>query len=100
MFGSPAPVCSENRLRWDLSAEQILQLSNELITNTKKAYDRVGALDLDSVSFENTLKVLAFAEVEYTGESSPAELPLNAMFHDMCGVSWSQVERSEDSVMV
>lgn len=69
VFGSPAPVCSDNRLRWDLSAEQIKQLSDELIANTKKAYDRVGSLDLDSVTFENTLKALADAEVEYTGES-------------------------------
>lgn len=67
MFGSPVPVCSENRLRWDLNPEQIQQLSDELITNTKIVYDRVGALDLDSVTFENTLKALADVEVEYTG---------------------------------
>lgn len=68
VFGSPVPVCSENRLRWDLTPEQIRQLSDELITNTKKVYDRVGALDLDSITFENTLKALADVEVEYTGE--------------------------------
>lgn len=68
MFGSPVPVCSENRLRWDLNPGQIQQLSDELIANTKTVYDCVGALDLDSVTFENTLKALADVEVEYTGE--------------------------------
>lgn len=62
------PVCSENRLRWDLNPEQIQQLTDELIANTKKVYDSVGALDLSSVTFENTLKALADVEVEYTGE--------------------------------
>lgn len=68
MFGNPAPVRSVNRLRWDLSPAQISQLANELIRDTKKVYDGVGALDLDSVTFENTLKALADVEVEYTGE--------------------------------
>lgn len=70
MFGSPVPVGAENRLRWDLSAERIRQLSDELIASTKEVYDRVGALDLDAVTWENTLKALADVEVEYTGESA------------------------------
>lgn len=68
VFGSPVLVCSENRLRWDLTPDQIRQLSEDLIANTKKVYDSVGALDLDVVTFENTLKALADVEVEYTGE--------------------------------
>ncbi|TWW58383.1 Thimet oligopeptidase [Takifugu flavidus] len=68
VFGNPAPVCSVNRLRWDLSPDQISQLANELIRDTKKVYDGVGALALDGVTFENTLKALADVEVEYTGE--------------------------------
>ena len=65
--GSGARVCADNRLRWDLTPEQIHQLSDELIDKTKKVYDCVGALDLASVSYENTLKSLADVEVEYTG---------------------------------
>lgn len=68
MFGNPAPVCSVNRLRWDLSPDQIQQLAEQLMADTKKVYDGVGRLDLDSVTFENTLKALADVEVEYTGE--------------------------------
>uniref|UniRef100_A0A3Q1BN05 Thimet oligopeptidase n=1 Tax=Amphiprion ocellaris TaxID=80972 RepID=A0A3Q1BN05_AMPOC len=71
----PVPVCSENRLRWDLSPEQIQQLSDELIANTKKVYDRVGALDLDSVTFDNTLKALADVEVEYTVQRNMLDFP-------------------------
>ncbi|MEQ2301485.1 hypothetical protein AMECASPLE_036560 [Ameca splendens] len=73
VFGSPVPVRDENRLRWDLSPEQIQQLSDKLMGNTKKVYDRVGDLDLDAVALENTLKALADVEVEYTGSSG---LPL------------------------
>lgn len=68
MFGNSAPVCSVNRLRWDLNPDQINQLTDKLIRDTKKVYDGVGELDLDSVTFENTLKALADVEVEYTGE--------------------------------
>lgn len=68
MFGNPAQVCAVNRLRWDLSPDEIGQLAEQLIRDTKKVYDSVGALDLDSVTFHNTLKALADVEVEYTGE--------------------------------
>lgn len=68
VFSSPVPVSSNNRLCWDLSPEQLQQLCDELITNTKKVYDQVGALDLEDVTFENTLKALADVEVDYTGQ--------------------------------
>lgn len=70
MFGSGDRVCADNHLQWDLTPDQINQLTNELIAKTKKVYDTVGALDLASVSYENTLKALADVEVDYTGTNT------------------------------
>ncbi|XP_008333019.1 thimet oligopeptidase [Cynoglossus semilaevis] len=75
VFGSQVPVCSKNQLRWDLTPEEIKQLSDELITKTKTVFDLVGALDLDSVTFENTLKALADVEVEYTVQRNVLDFP-------------------------
>uniref|UniRef100_A0A3B4A6Q3 Peptidase M3A/M3B catalytic domain-containing protein n=1 Tax=Periophthalmus magnuspinnatus TaxID=409849 RepID=A0A3B4A6Q3_9GOBI len=72
---SSGPVISQNRLRWDLSPEQILELSEKLISDTKRVYDAVGALDLDTVSFSNTLKALADVEVEYTVQRNILDFP-------------------------
>ncbi|PWA23984.1 hypothetical protein CCH79_00020760, partial [Gambusia affinis] len=74
-FGSPAAVCAENRLRWDLSPEQIRQRSDDLIRNTKEVYDGVGRLELDAVTMENTLKALADVEVEYTVQRNMLDFP-------------------------
>uniref|UniRef100_A0A8C7SMI8 Thimet oligopeptidase n=1 Tax=Oncorhynchus mykiss TaxID=8022 RepID=A0A8C7SMI8_ONCMY len=73
--GTGAPVCADNRLRWDLTPEQINQLSDEVIAKTKKVYDCVGALNLASVSYENTLKALADVEVEYTVDRNMLDFP-------------------------
>ncbi|KAK2874009.1 hypothetical protein QQF64_004068 [Cirrhinus molitorella] len=75
VFGSGARVCDDNRLRWDLTPDKIQQLTEELTAKTKKVYDMVGALDLASVSYENTLKALADVEVEYTVQRNMLDFP-------------------------
>lgn len=46
------------KLRWDLSAEEILKRTDELIKRSKRVYDTVGALKPDQLTYENCLKVL------------------------------------------
>ncbi|KAK0141016.1 Thimet oligopeptidase [Merluccius polli] len=71
-----ASIATEvNRLRWDLTPEQIQTLAKELISQTKLVYDRVGLLELDAVTHNNTLKALADAEVEYTVQRNMLDFP-------------------------
>ncbi|XP_026852235.2 thimet oligopeptidase [Electrophorus electricus] len=75
VFGSEKRVCSETRLRWDLTPDQINELTDELIVKTKRVYDIVGSLDLANVTYENTLKALADVEVEYTVQRNMLDFP-------------------------
>ncbi|XP_077572864.1 thimet oligopeptidase [Stigmatopora nigra] len=68
-------VCPTNRLRWDLSPEQIGKMAERLMADTKKVYDVVGALDLAAVTFQNTVKALADVEVDYTVERNILDFP-------------------------
>ncbi|XP_075061547.1 thimet oligopeptidase isoform X2 [Mixophyes fleayi] len=60
------PKNEKNRLRWDLTPEQIGLMASELVEKTKDVYDMVGCLDINCVNYDNTLKVLADVEVDYT----------------------------------
>lgn len=63
------PGHKRNGLRWDLSPLEIKVATEDLINRVKRVYDDVGALKIENVSVENTLKALANAKLEYACES-------------------------------
>lgn len=70
----PPRNCSQagnerNALRWDLSPPEIRTMTDCLINRVKKVYDEVGALKIENVSVENTLKVLADVKLDYACKS-------------------------------
>uniref|UniRef100_G1QPT0 Thimet oligopeptidase n=1 Tax=Nomascus leucogenys TaxID=61853 RepID=G1QPT0_NOMLE len=70
-----SPCSVVNDLRWDLSAQQIEERSRDLIEQTKRVYDQVGAQAFEDVSYESTLKALADVEVTYTVQRNILDFP-------------------------
>ncbi|XP_030878204.1 thimet oligopeptidase isoform X1 [Leptonychotes weddellii] len=75
VLDTAAPCSVVNYLRWDLSAQQIGELTVELIEQTKRVYDQVGSQKFEDVSYESTLKALADVEVSYTVQRNILDFP-------------------------
>ena len=58
-------LLKQNRLRWDLTPEDINTKAEELIKQCKAVYDAVGSLKKDALNYENTL------QVKFLSESGP-----------------------------
>lgn len=65
---STADYNNRNTLRWDLTPDQIKNMTESLVQRIKQVYDDIGSLDVEQVSIKNTLKALANAKLEYAGK--------------------------------
>lgn len=61
---------TRNTLRWDLTPEEIRSMTDSLMDRVQKVYDEVGSLNVENVSVENTLKVLADVRLDYACKPS------------------------------
>ena len=52
-------------LVWNYTSDEILSKAEKLIENTKTIYDKIGAIPLSEVSFENTIKSIADSDCEF-----------------------------------
>lgn len=83
----PARDCSQagsksNPLRWDLSPLEIRTTTDGLIGRVKKVYDDIGALTIENVTVENTLKALANVRQDYACKSAQALFLLLLTLHE------------------
>ncbi|XP_049645381.1 thimet oligopeptidase isoform X2 [Suncus etruscus] len=72
---APDAGAAISALRWDLSASQMAELTEQLIEQTKAVYDRVGAQRQEDVTYDSTLKALADVEVAYTVQRNILDFP-------------------------
>lgn len=63
-------ACPGNRMRWDLTPEDIEKRADQLIERSKAAYDQVGSQPKDELTYENSVKVRASSN--YQGPISRA----------------------------
>uniref|UniRef100_A0A671X633 Neurolysin (metallopeptidase M3 family) n=1 Tax=Sparus aurata TaxID=8175 RepID=A0A671X633_SPAAU len=64
-----------NTLRWDLSPAEIRTVTDGLISSVKKVYDDIGAIKMEDVSVENTLRALAYVKLDYASSRHVLDFP-------------------------
>uniref|UniRef100_A0A6Q2XRW6 Peptidase M3A/M3B catalytic domain-containing protein n=1 Tax=Esox lucius TaxID=8010 RepID=A0A6Q2XRW6_ESOLU len=62
-------------LRWDLTPNQIKNMTESLIQTIRKVYNNIGSLDVEQVSIDNTLKALANAKLKYAAQRHVLDFP-------------------------
>ncbi|XP_021457887.2 neurolysin, mitochondrial isoform X1 [Oncorhynchus mykiss] len=72
---STADYNNRNTLRWDLTPDQIKNMTESLVQRIKQVYDDIGSLDVEQVSIKNTLKALANAKLEYAAQRHVLDFP-------------------------
>lgn len=70
-----AAVAEGVKLNWNLSTEEILKRTDELIERSRKVYDAVGALKPEELTYENCLKALSDDTAEYHTAKSNLDFP-------------------------
>ncbi|CAH3175310.1 unnamed protein product [Porites lobata] len=70
-----AAVAEGVKLNWNLSTEEILKRTDELIERSSKVYDAVGALKPEELTYENCLKALSDDTAEYHTAKSNLDFP-------------------------
>uniref|UniRef100_A0A671X5E8 Neurolysin (metallopeptidase M3 family) n=1 Tax=Sparus aurata TaxID=8175 RepID=A0A671X5E8_SPAAU len=71
----PACTLPRNTLRWDLSPAEIRTVTDGLISSVKKVYDDIGAIKMEDVSVENTLRALAYVKLDYASSRHVLDFP-------------------------
>uniref|UniRef100_A0A671X0F9 Neurolysin (metallopeptidase M3 family) n=1 Tax=Sparus aurata TaxID=8175 RepID=A0A671X0F9_SPAAU len=69
------PANKRNTLRWDLSPAEIRTVTDGLISSVKKVYDDIGAIKMEDVSVENTLRALAYVKLDYASSRHVLDFP-------------------------
>uniref|UniRef100_A0A671X501 Neurolysin (metallopeptidase M3 family) n=1 Tax=Sparus aurata TaxID=8175 RepID=A0A671X501_SPAAU len=72
---SSQPANKRNTLRWDLSPAEIRTVTDGLISSVKKVYDDIGAIKMEDVSVENTLRALAYVKLDYASSRHVLDFP-------------------------
>lgn len=70
-----AAVAEGVKLNWNLSTEEILKRTDELIERSRKVYNAVGALKPEELTYENCLKALSDDTAEYHTAKSNLDFP-------------------------